>query len=59
MTGPTDDQTRRLVRTEVEFQRQVDELDRVIMEVVPALNQILRSLGLVEIQVPARGGLVS
>ncbi len=56
MTGPTDDQQRRLVRTEASFARDVDELDRVIRDVVPAINELLRQLELEPIDVPARGG---
>ncbi len=59
MTGPTDDQQRRLVRTQREFQQTVEELDRVILEVVPALNEILSRFGLPGVEVAARGDLVS
>jgi photosystem II stability/assembly factor-like uncharacterized protein len=56
MTGPTDDQQRRLTVTRASFDREVEELDRIIAEVVPALNEILRGLGIMEIEVPNRGG---
>ncbi len=59
MTGPTDDQRRRLERTTRDFQRSLDELDRVILEVVPALNEILSRLGAPTVEVVARGNLVS
>ena len=59
MTGPTDDQQRRLTRTEGDFRRSLEELDRVIAEVVPALNDILSRLNAPIVQVVARGGLIS
>jgi transposase-like protein len=57
MSGPTSDQRRRLDVTRANFNRTLEELDRVIAEVIPALNEILRELGIVEIDVPARGGV--
>ena len=59
MTGPTDDQMRRLLRTEGDFAESLDELDRVILEVLPALNEILEELGIAPVTVPSRGDLIS
>jgi hypothetical protein len=59
MTGPTDDQMRRLLRTEGDFAESLDELDRVILEVVPALNEILERIGIEPVPVARRGELVS
>jgi hypothetical protein len=59
MTGPTDDQLRRLAHAQSDFARAVEELDRVLLEVVPALNEILRELDVPEIVIVRRGNLVS
>lgn len=56
MTGPTDDQRRRYTRTRREFSAALEELDRVIAEVIPELNRILANLGGAAIVVPRRGG---
>ena len=56
MTGPTGAQTRRYERTRGEFSTVVEALDRVIVEVVPELNKLLKELGLGPVEVPVRGG---
>ena len=59
MTGPTDDQRRRLVRTEGDFARTVEELDRVLAEVVPLLNEILERYDAPRVEVVRRERLIS
>lgn len=59
MTGPTDDQVRRLLRTESEFTESLVELDRVILEVVPALNALLERFDLGPVTVLRRENLIS
>ena len=56
MTGPTEAQRRRYEQTRTEFTVALDELDRVIGEVVPEINDLLRARGATPIEVPRRGG---
>lgn len=54
MTGPTAAQARRQELLEGRFERAFAELDRIIAEVVPELNAILRAHGFEAIAVPPR-----
>ena len=55
MTGPTQDQERRLEVTRLRFDEDAAELDRVIAEVILRLNELLREHGINEVEVPVRG----
>jgi photosystem II stability/assembly factor-like uncharacterized protein len=55
MTGPTQDQERRLEVTRLRFDQDVAELDRVIADVILRLNELLRQHGIMEVEVPVRG----
>jgi len=50
---------RRLLRTESEFTESLVELDRVILEVVPALNALLERFDLGPVTVLRRENLIS
>ena len=55
MTPPTDSQEERLSWTEGEFTEALEELDRMIGETLPRLNELLAAGGIPEVRVPPRG----
>ncbi len=57
MTGPTEAQIRRYEEARAEFGEAVEELDMVILEIVPELNALLEELQGGPVQVPVRGGV--